>query len=66
MSVEIKVREKYLHHQVKKVTAPKGSGTTASKKKRHGGPKLVQVQNTTRTRVKVLHAGTGRVSWAWR
>lgn len=66
--VEIPLRQRYLHQQVKKITAPKGSGTSgSSKKKRHPGPALKQAPVAPdRTRVLVLDAGTGRRRWTWR
>jgi hypothetical protein len=66
--VEIPLRNRYLHQQVKKISAPKGSGTSgSSKKKRHPGPALLQKPGAPdRTRVLVLDAGTGSRHWTWR
>lgn len=63
--VALKPKPKYLHHQVKKVTAPKGSGSGTSKKKRHLGPAVKQVHGVSRVRVMILEAGSGRRRWTW-
>lgn len=62
--IALKPKPKYLHHQVKKVTAPKGGSSGASKKKRHSGPKIKQ-EHVPSVRMLILEAGTGRRRWAW-
>lgn len=64
MTIEIPVRDKYLSHQVKKVSPPKGGNSGSSAKKRFKLPNAAPRQAPpTRTRVLVLK--DGRRSWTW-
>lgn len=63
--VKLKPRPKYLHHQVKKVTAPKGGSSGTSKKKRHPAPGSKQEPVFTGIRMLVLESGSGRRRWTW-
>ena len=65
MTIEIRVRDKYLSHQVKKVSPPKGGNSGSSAKKRFKLPNAVPRQATA-ARVRALVLINGRRSWTWR
>jgi hypothetical protein len=64
--MEIKVREKYKHWQVKKVSPPKGGGTSSAGRKRFKTPSLQYPKAPARARVMHMEAGTGKIRWVWR
>jgi hypothetical protein len=71
VTVEIPLREKYLWHQVKKISAPKGSGGGSAAKKKHSylpsgknAKVLTKTAAPARVRVMVLTA-SGRRAWTW-
>lgn len=65
MTVQVPLREKYLHHTAKKVSKKSGGNTGSSKEKRFKLPNAVPGALPP-ARIRVLVLIDGRRSWSWK